>query len=55
MQKDTESERFRKQRQTRNQSFQFELPSCPDGPAMSQLAWIIHDFASKKRKGALKD
>jgi hypothetical protein len=20
-----------------------------------QLAWIIHDFASKKRKGALKD
>jgi hypothetical protein len=21
----------------------------------SSLAWIIHDFASKKRKGALKD
>jgi hypothetical protein len=24
-------------------------------PHRGSLAWIIHDFASKKRKGALKD
>ena len=25
------------------------------GRVLNRLAWIIHDFASKKRKGALKD
>jgi hypothetical protein len=27
----------------------------PPAIFFSLLAWIIHDFASKKRKGALKD
>jgi hypothetical protein len=34
------------------------VPLCSRPPKISLgkvLAWIIHDFASKKRKGALKD
>jgi hypothetical protein len=33
-----------------------EFRRKPRDPVASHyLAWIIHDFASKKRKGALKD
>ena len=34
----------------------FSLPVSGQTPAeIENLAWIIHDFASEKRKGALKD
>jgi len=39
--------------------FSDEGTSIPDlnwtREIVEQLAWIIHDFASEKRKGALKD
>ena len=42
MQKGTESERLRRQRQTRNQNFQFESPSYPDDSALSQLETLLN-------------